>query len=274
MGMSAAPLLRARGVGARVDRAVLLSGVDVDVHAGEILAVVGPNGAGKSTLLSVLSGDRLPDTGTVTWDGVPLAVIGGGELARLRGVLLQENHVTFPFTVVDVVRMGRAPWRGTQADDDAIVARSLAAADVTHLAARRYPSLSGGEKSRASFARVLAQEPRLLLLDEPTAALDVRHQEHVLGQARAHAGAGDAVVVVLHDLDLAAAWADRVLVLHGGRVAGLGAPTEVLTAELLTRVYDHRVDVVTHPVTGRLLVLPHRGLPTTTPAREPQAVPA
>nr|WP_216645820.1 heme ABC transporter ATP-binding protein [Isoptericola halotolerans] len=254
-------MLTVRGAGVRIGDATLLDGVDVAVRTGEVLVVVGPNGAGKSTLLSVLAGDRAPDAGTVTWQGEPLAAVRPGELARRRAVLLQENRVAFPFRVVDVVRMGRAPWEGSSSADrdDAVVAAALAAADVTHLAARRFPTLSGGEKARVSLARVLAQEARLLLLDEPTAALDVKHQTRVLAQARRHADAGGAAVVVLHDLPLAAAWADRVVVLHRGAVVADGAPADVLTSALLTDVYDHTVDVLTHPVTGALLVLPRHG---------------
>jgi iron complex transport system ATP-binding protein len=265
-----APVLAARGVGVRVDGATILDDVDLDVLAGEVLVLAGPNGAGKSTLLGVLAGDTTPTTGTVTWDGEPLAAIGAGELARRRGVLLQETPLSFPFRVVDVVRMGRAPWRGTDREerDDVAVAGAHVTADVLHLAARRFPSLSGGEKARTSFARVLAQEPRLLLLDEPTAALDIRHQEHVLAQARERSRAGDAVVVVLHDLSLAAAWADRVVVLDGGRVAGRGTPDEVLTDDLLTDVYRHPVRTLRLPGTGELLVLPARATaPTPEPSR-------
>ena len=256
-----AALLTLTGVQVRAGDAVLLDDVDLDVRPGEVLVVVGPNGAGKSTLVSVLAGDRAPDAGRAAWTGTPLGAVRPAELARLRAVLLQENQVSFPFRVIDVVRMGRAPWQGagTKADDDAVVARALDAADVAGLAERRFPTLSGGEKARTSFARLLAQDTTLLLLDEPTAALDVRHTEHVLRQARRHATGGGAVVVVLHDLALAAAWADRVLVLDGGRVAGLGTPAEVLTADLLTRVYEHPVDVVRHPLTGGLLVLPRYG---------------
>ncbi|MFE7504102.1 heme ABC transporter ATP-binding protein [Promicromonospora sp. NPDC057488] len=265
------PLLTLTGVQVRAGDAVLLDDVDLDVRPGEVLVVVGPNGAGKSTLVSVLAGDRAPDAGQAAWTGTPLGAVRPAELARLRAVLLQENQVSFPFRVIDVVRMGRAPWQGsgkqgsgrqasgTPADDDAVVARALDAADVAGLAERRFPTLSGGEKARTSFARLLAQDTTLLLLDEPTAALDVRHTEHVLRQARRHAAGGGAVVVVLHDLALAAAWADRVLVLDGGRVAGLGAPAEVLTADLLSRVYEHPVDVLRHPLTGGLLVLPRYG---------------
>ncbi|MFD7023776.1 heme ABC transporter ATP-binding protein [Promicromonospora sukumoe] len=257
------PLLTLAGVRVTAGDAVLLDGVDLEIRPGEVLVVVGPNGAGKSTLVSVLAGDRAPDGGEAAWTGTPLGAVRTAELARLRAVLLQENQVSFPFRVIDVVRMGRAPWQSsgkqassTSADDDAVVARALAAADVVGLAERRFPTLSGGEKARTSFARLLAQDTTLLLLDEPTAALDVRHTEHVLRHARRHASEGGAVVVVLHDLALAAAWADRVLVLDGGRVAAVGAPAEVLTADLLSRVYEHPVDVVRHPVTGGLLVLP------------------
>ncbi|GAB3162019.1 heme ABC transporter ATP-binding protein [Myceligenerans halotolerans] len=255
--MSAAALTTLTGVSVHAGNTLLLDAVDLTVRAGEVLVLVGPNGAGKSTLVSVLAGDREPDTGEIRWGGTPLGAVRTAELARLRAVLLQENHVSFPFRVVDVVRMGRAPWTsGPPSADDDVVARALAAAEVGHLAERRYPTLSGGEKSRTSFARVLAQDTALLLLDEPTAALDVRHAEQVLRQARRVADAGGAVVVVLHDLALAAAWADRVVVLDGGRVAGVGPPAAVLTSSLLSRVYQHPVDVLPHPVTGGLLVLP------------------
>ncbi|MEV0893965.1 heme ABC transporter ATP-binding protein [Promicromonospora sp. NPDC050262] len=261
-------LLTLTGVRVTAGDAVLLDGVDLEVRPGEVLVVVGPNGAGKSTLVSVLAGDRAPDGGEAAWTGTPLGAVRPAELARLRAVLLQENQVSFPFRVIDVVRMGRAPWQasGTPADDDAVVARALAAADVVGLAERRFPTLSGGEKARTSFARLLAQDTTLLLLDEPTAALDVRHTEHVLRHARRRASDGGAVVVVLHDLALAAAWADRVLVLDGGRVAAVGPPAEVLTADLLSRVYEHPVDVVRHPVTGGLLVLPRYAAEARTDA--------
>ncbi|MFI8523866.1 heme ABC transporter ATP-binding protein [Promicromonospora sukumoe] len=264
------PLLTLAAVRVTAGDAVLLDGVDLEIRPGEVLVVVGPNGAGKSTLVSVLAGDRAPDGGEAAWTGTPLGAVRTAELARLRAVLLQENQVSFPFRVIDVVRMGRAPWQttSTPADDDAVVARALAAADVVGLAERRFPTLSGGEKARTSFARLLAQDTTLLLLDEPTAALDVRHTEHVLRHARRHASEGGAVVVVLHDLALAAAWADRVLVLDGGRVAAVGAPAEVLTADLLSRVYEHPVDVVRHPLTGGLLVLPRYAVSEAPRGRE------
>lgn len=156
--------------------------------------------------------------------------------------------------------MGRAPWAGTAAEqeDDAAVAAALAATESAAFVDRPFTALSGGERARIALARVLAQRAALLLLDEPTAALDLRHQELVLRVARDRAEAGDAVVVVLHDLSLAAAYADRVVLLAGGRAVADGPVAEVLNAPLLTEVYAHPVDVFPHPVSGVPLVLPSR----------------
>jgi len=252
--------LRARGIRVRYGTTTVVDGVDLEVRPGEVLALLGPNGAGKSTLLGVLAGDVTPDEGTVELDGVDVRTLRLADLARRRAVLLQENRLSFPFDVVDVVRMGRAPWRGTERedDDDAVVDAVMATADVTHLATRRYPTLSGGEKARASFARTLAQEPAVLLLDEPTAALDIRHQEALLAEAVRWARDGAAVVVVLHDLTLAAAYCDRVVLLAEGVVRGDGAPHDVLTGELLTDVYRHPIEVVRRPGSDELVVLPVR----------------
>lgn len=252
--------LAARGVRVRYGTRAVVDGVDLEVRAGEVLALLGPNGAGKSTLLGVLAGDVLPDEGVVELDGADVRAMRLDDLARRRAVLLQENRLSFPFDVLDVVRMGRAPWRGTDREDgdDAVVDAVMATADVTHLADRRYPTLSGGEKARVSFARTLAQEPTVLLLDEPTAALDIRHQESLLAEAVRWARDGAAVVVVLHDLTLAAAYADRVVLLADGHVRGDGTPRDVLTGELLTDVYRHPIEVVHRPGSDELVVLPVR----------------
>lgn len=244
-----------RGAGRRV-----LDHVDLEVVAGRILALVGPNGAGKSTLLAALAGELELATGTVELDGRELAHWAVVDMARRRAVLPQTHNVGFPFTAREVVTMGRAPWARTprQDQDLAAVDAAMAATDVTHLAQRPFPALSGGERARVALARVLAQHTTTLLLDEPTAALDLGHQEAVLQLARVRAAAGAAVVVVLHDLGIAAAYADSVAVLQDGRLAASGPPREVLTTDLLTRVYQHPVEVIDHPVTGAQLVLPLR----------------
>ncbi|MDN7121325.1 heme ABC transporter ATP-binding protein [Nocardioides sp. ChNu-153] len=267
--------LRARGVGVVIDGTPILDGVDLDVAAGEVVVLVGPNGAGKSTLLSVLTGDVAPTTGTVELDGRPVASYRARELARRRAVLLQQQRLAFGFRAREVVEMGRAPWhRSAEAERDLeVVAAAEERADVAHLATRLFPTLSGGEQARVSMARVLAQSTTLLLLDEPTAALDLQHQEAVLRVAREEAAAGAAVVVVLHDLSLAAAYADRVCVLAAGRLRASGTPREVVTPALLSEVYQHPVDVVEHA--GHLVVVPVRPprAPATAPAAAAPAVP-
>ncbi|WP_406508876.1 heme ABC transporter ATP-binding protein [Streptomyces sp. NBC_00212] len=238
----------------------VLDGVGLQVRAGEVVALVGPNGAGKSTLLAALAGDVPANSGGVRIDGRPLADWPAPELALRRAVLPQQASLSFPFAVEEVVRMGRAPWAGTvrEDEDDAVMADAMAATEVTGFAGRPFDALSGGERARVALTRVLAQRAPVLLLDEPTAALDLRHQELVLRNCRERAHAGDAVVVVLHDLGLAAAYADRVVVLHDGRLAAEGPPRAVLDAELIGRVYRQPVEVLAHPRTGTPLVVPRR----------------
>ena len=238
----------------------VLDGVNIDVRAGEVLALVGPNGAGKSTLLAALSGDQPVLAGTVELDGKPLTAWTTAEMSRRRAVLPQQHTVGFSFTARQVVRMGRAPWQRTpqSADDEKLIDECLDKCDVQHLADRPFSVLSGGERARVALARVLAQSTETVLLDEPTAALDLGHQEAVMQIARDRAADGAAVVVVLHDLGLAAAYSDRICVVENGRSAADGPPAEVLTEELLTRVYGHPVEVFAHPRSGATLVLPLR----------------
>jgi len=251
-------IISATGIGVDLDGRPVLDGVSLEVIAGEVLVLVGPNGAGKSTLLGVLSGERKPARGSVTAEGRELGSIKHAELARLRSVLTQENAVSFPFRVVEVVSMGRAPWARTVEgrDDVAAVSEAMDAADVTHLAERRYTQLSGGEKARVSLARVLAQQTQVVFLDEPTASLDLRHQEDVMRIARVLADQGRAVVVVLHDLSLAGAYADRMALVSAGRLEAIGSPAEVLTEERVERVYGLPVEL--HLVGGRPVVVPTR----------------
>lgn len=242
------------------ERRRVLDGIDLEVRAGEVLALVGPNGAGKSTLLGVITGDVETISGRVDIDDHPTGAYTATELAMRRAVLLQQVDVAFPFSVLEVVEMGRAPWRRTSAarDDERIVTAVLERTETTRFCSRTFTSLSGGERSRVALARVLAQAAPILLLDEPTAAMDIRHQELVLSTARQYAATGSAVVVVLHSLDLAGAYADRIALLHNGRIAADGTPEQVLTAERISAAYDHPVTVVTDPVSGTPLVVPVR----------------
>lgn len=251
--------LEARGVTFRAGPFALVRGATVAVEPGELVAVVGANGAGKSTLLRLLAGDLRPAEGEVLLGGRPLGSFRAAELARLRSVLPQQSRIEFSFTVRQVVEMGRSPHlsgRAAPASHAAAVEAAMRAADVAALAERAFPGLSGGEQARACLARVLAQETPVVLLDEPTAALDIRHQHQVLTVIRGLAAKGRAVLAVVHDLNLAAAYATRVVAMHRGVIAADGPPAEVLTAEVLSRIYEHPVEVVRAGSPERLVVLP------------------
>lgn len=252
----------ALGVSVRRGDADVLRDVTLSIAPGELVALVGPNGAGKSTLLSALAGELEPAAGSVEIDGRPADKWSATELARVRSVLPQQVTVAFPFTVEEVVRMGRAPYHRAPeaADDDAVVARALEEMAIDDLATRRHQSLSGGEQARVAVARVFAQATPLLLLDEPTAALDLRFQELVLRAVRRRVREGATAIVVVHDLGLAAAYASRVVVLSHGQVVGDGTPHAVLTSSLLSDVYEHPIDVTVHPRSGEPLILPEREL--------------
>lgn len=253
-------LARAAGVTVRFGDHTVLQSVDFAVQEGEFVALVGPNGAGKSTLFAALTGDIVPAEGVIEVCGEPIHGWSHGDLARQRAVLPQQATVGFPFTVDEIVRMGRAPWAGSLAEesDDEEVGHCLDEMAIADLAPRQFPSLSGGERARVALARVLAQCTKLLLLDEPTAALDLHHQELALRIVRSRVDAGAGAVVVLHDLAQAAAYAHRIVILSEGQVVADGPPQDVLTAELLTAVYHHEIEVVTHPRTGAPLILPVR----------------
>lgn len=243
------------GVSVRIDGRAILDAVDLRFARGTLTALVGPNGAGKSTLLAVASGDLVPVAGRVRLSGAELRDWKARPLARERSVLPQDHAVRFGFSVREVVAMGRLPHPPAPVEDARIVDGALAAADITALAPRDVQTLSGGESSRAAFARVLAQTTPVVFLDEPTAALDLQHQEAVLRIARGLADDGACVIVVLHDLNLAAGHADRIVMLHGGRIAADGSPREVLTRTTIEQVYGQPVLVLEHPTRGVPLVV-------------------
>ena len=248
----------ATGVGVEIDGHRILRGVDLSVAPGEVVALVGPNGAGKSTLLAAMSGDVPLTEGEIVIAGRPLGGYRHLELARERAVLTQDNQLSFPFTVEQVVTMGRSPWARTDRfdEDEPAIESAMAAMDIRHLVARRFTSLSGGEKARVSLARVLAQRTSIVMLDEPTAALDLRHQEEVMRAVRDLAAAGAAVLVVIHDLSLAAAYADRIAIIANGTLVAAGAPAEVLTVEQVSTVYGLPVEVSL--ASGRPVIVPVR----------------
>lgn len=269
-------LLELRNVSVVRTKRTIVADVSLGIHPGEVFALVGPNGAGKSTLLGALSGEITPATGQALINGVSTKNYRPKALSQFRAILLQSNQVSFPFTVAQVVEMGRNPWVGTaQADDDeASIARAMDSVGVVGLASRRFGELSGGEKARVSLARVLAQDTDVLLLDEPTAALDLHHQDRVMRVIRKRSRVADeqrsaggpsqeprprAVVVVVHDLSLAAAYADRVGLIVGGALVAVGTPEEVMTKDILSDAYKVSLDVTRAP-DGNLMVVPTRGV--------------
>lgn len=253
-------MLRAEDIEVRLGRTRALNGVSVSARAGEVVAVLGPNGSGKSTLMRVMSGELAPRRGQVLQDDRPLGAWPRRELAAHRAVLPQSTAISFPFRALQVVLLGRSPHAGasSRADDLEVATLAMRETEVTHLADRVYPTLSGGEQQRVQMARVLAQiwpsgpadGARYLLLDEPTSSLDIAHQHSVLETARRFAGRGMGVLVVLHDLNLAAIYADRLCVLKAGRLVLDGPPAQVLTPETVHDVFDLSVTVIHHPTRG------------------------
>ena len=252
-------LLTARGLSYTIGQAKLVNGVDLDVAQGEILAVLGPNGAGKSTLLALLSGDLDPSEGTVHYSAEPAANLGDAERALKRAVFSQRSPMDVPFTAGAVVSLGRYPHRHddtiTPAEDEAFVSSAMEITDTSHLVNRTFSTLSGGERTRVAIARVLAQNTPIALLDEPTASLDVYHQERILKILRATADEGRAVVVVLHDLNSAVMYADRLAIMRDGNVLTKGPVDDVLDADLLSNVYGLPMAVVDHPLGQGKIVL-------------------
>ncbi len=256
-------MLKATGLDIAVGGKRLLAGVDLTLEVGELLAVLGPNGAGKSTLLSALAGDREPSSGTVTLDCVSLAQVPDTVQAERRAVVRQAPPVAFDYRAIDVIEMGWLPDLVPSTYYEKALMEVLEETRTAALADRVFSSLSGGEQQRVVYARALLQlwrpssgsAPRWLLLDEPTANLDIKHAIALLESVRAQTWRGVGVAIVLHDLSLAARYADRVLLLDQGRPVGLGAPEEVMTSATLSSIYETPVLVERHGELDRLVVL-------------------
>jgi iron complex transport system ATP-binding protein len=249
------PILTLQNVGFRYAKEWVLRGLSLEVNAGEILAVLGPNGSGKSTLLKVMDGILIPQRGQVRLRDRPLGRLKRSALAREVAMVAQENHFRFSFTALEVVLMGRfAHLKRFQFEgpgDMRIARRALEAAHALNLAERSIHSLSGGEKQRVLLARALAQEPQVILLDEPTSFLDLKYKREIFQLiVSLSRGKGLTVIVVSHDLDLAAQYSQKLVMLREGSVFQIGPPEQVITAATIETVYDCPVVVDTNPVTG------------------------
>ncbi|MET9443384.1 ABC transporter ATP-binding protein [Streptomyces sp. NPDC006610] len=240
-----------RGLSVVAAGRALVDRLHLDVPAGRVVGLVGPNGSGKSTALRCVYRALRPTSGAVLLDGADLTSLKLRDSARSIAALTQESHTELDFTVEEVVALGRAPHaRGNHpltARERELCRRAMDRLDVAHLADRSVLTLSGGERQRVLVARALVQEPRVLVLDEPTNHLDVRHQVELLSFLH---GSGLTVLTALHDLNLAAQVCGRVAVLSSGRLVACGAPAEILTPELVRKVFGVDATVVPHPRTG------------------------
>lgn len=252
--------LEVRGLGFAYGRRRVLDNLSFTLAPGEVLGLVGPNGAGKSTVIRLLTRLLVPSGGRVVVDGQGAARLPRRALARALAVVPQGGELPPDFRVYDLVLMGRAPHLGLLAaegeEDHERAAAVMRRTDTWRYRDRLAGELSGGERQRVLLARALVQEPRYLLLDEPTSHLDLKYQAEVLSLTRLEVRRGLGALVVLHDLNLAARVCDRVLVLKDGRLVAEGPPDRVLTGELVERVYGTRADVFAQPETGRPVILP------------------
>ena len=240
----------------------LLQDISFELDAGQVLGIIGPNGAGKSSLLQTLSGDFAPQRGELKLLGKNMADWTGRSRAQVLAALPQLSLLNFPYTVEEVILLGRTPHSEGHVVDKAVLQEVMLATDTECLQQRIYTQLSGGEKQRVQLARVFAQiwpgnktQPRLLLLDEPTAALDLAHQQLILDTLRALAQTGCAIVMVAHDFNLLSAIADKVTVLRAGEQIAFGTPEAVLTKDVFTTAFDVEVTITEHPNTGRPQVI-------------------
>lgn len=239
----------------------LVSDVSVKLPSGSLTALIGPNGAGKTTLLRLLAGDSPPSQGSIRYDGEPLGRISVKRRARLRAVLPQNHTSDTQFTVEQVVSMGRYAFRSAEnryaTGDKERVDKAIRSLDLAGIRERPIRFLSGGEQQRVAIARVLAQQAPFVLFDEPTTALDLGHQEAVIGLITDLGSQGHTIVAVLHDLNLASHF-DHAVLLDAGTLVASAAPDEVLTSARLSAVYDHPIDVIPHPYRSGALVLPRK----------------
>ncbi len=243
MNQNISPVIKCENISVVRGETTILRDVSLHANQGELVAILGPNGAGKSTLLGVLAGDLAPDTGDVHFGDIQIASLTKPELALRRAVLPQQVTVSFPFSVEEVVEMGRGP-KSTSTDQE-LIEMAMKRVDVHEMRNRLYRSLSIGEQARVSMARILAQDTQLLLLDEPTAVLDIGQQEKLMRIVRSLVDDGRTVIAVFHDLNVAMSFADRVVLLQKGSQVAVGAPRETMTAEILSNIYEHKIDVVT-----------------------------
>lgn len=251
---SSTPRLKAQDLHLSYGRTPVIKGLDLTLPNGKVTAIVGPNGCGKSTLLAGLARLHAPSGGAVLLDGHDIQSLSTREVARRLALLPQDTQAPDGLTVTDLIRFGRQPHQGWlrqwSDEDQRVMNEALAAADLVALADRPLDSMSGGQRQRAWIAMAIAQQTPLLLLDEPTSALDLGHQFEVFELIRELARAGKTVVMVVHDLVSACRFADHLVAMHGGQIVAEGKPSEVVTVDLVRRLYGIECTLIPDPGTG------------------------
>ncbi|MBF4255169.1 heme ABC transporter ATP-binding protein [Vibrio anguillarum] len=259
--MSTTAAIQASNISVKFGHRTILDKIDIEIFSGQVTALLGPNGAGKSTLLKILSGE-ISSTGKIAYFGVPQALWQPNELAKHLAILPQQSTLSFPFIAQEVVELGALPLNLSHQQISEVALHYMQQTDISDRANNLYPALSGGEKQRLHLARVLTQlhhsgDKKILMLDEPTSALDLAHQHNTLRIARSLARQEQcAVIVVLHDLNLAAQYADRMVMLHNGKLVCDAPPWEALNAERIEQVYGYSSLVAAHPTMDFPMVYP------------------
>ncbi len=263
-GTALAPDLVVGQVSVSAGKTRIVQDLSFHAKAGEVLAIIGPSGSGKTTLMKAMTGE-LPYSGGITLAGLEVGGLSPEVLAAMRGVLPQASQISFPLNVAEVVGLGLTSSRRERTFRARRIAEALAKVGLSGFEGRSYQELSGGEQQRVQLARVLCQVwdplpqeglPHWLFLDEPVSSLDIKHQVQIMQLAADYAKRGGGVVAVMHDLNLTAAFADRVLVMQGGRRLAFGARDEVMQAELLSKAYDFPLEILTGPGGGRPVIVP------------------
>lgn len=263
-GTALAPDLVVEQVSVSAGKTRIVQDLSFHAKAGEVLAIIGPSGSGKTTLMKAMTGE-LPYSGGITLAGLEVGGLSPEVLAAMRGVLPQASQISFPLNVAEVVGLGLTSSRRERTFRARRIAEALAKVGLSGFEGRSYQELSGGEQQRVQLARVLCQvwdplpqegRPHWLFLDEPVSSLDIKHQVQIMQLAAGYAKRGGGVVAVMHDLNLTAAFADRVLVMQGGRRLAFGARDEVMQAELLSKAYDFPLEILTRSGGGRPVIVP------------------
>ncbi|MCR9281257.1 MAG: heme ABC transporter ATP-binding protein [Rhodobacteraceae bacterium] len=263
-GRALAPDLVVEQVSVSAGKTRIVQDLSFHAKAGEVLAIIGPSGSGKTTLMKAMTGE-LPYSGGITLAGLEVGGLSPEVLAAMRGVLPQASQISFPLNVAEVVGLGLTSSRRERSFRARRIAEALAKVGLSGFEGRSYQELSGGEQQRVQLARVLCQVwdplpqeglPHWLFLDEPVSSLDIKHQVQIMQLAADYAKRGGGVVAVMHDLNLTAAFADRVLVMQGGRRLAFGTRDEVMQAELLSKAYDFPLEILTRPGGGRPVIVP------------------